>query len=184
MIFSGVSWLAFSQQDPVLMRVNGKDVLRSEFEYYYNKDAASFASGYVAPEKYAERFADFKLKVSAAETAGLDTALSFREKVENYRNRLIKSYLTDTAVIENEARRLYDKMKAGHHAGRVRVSHIFKYLPQNVSGHALHLTADVPPIPLNSWISWNLPMLSPYIKVRAANTVRLFCRSAAGRRCS
>ena len=66
-----------------------KDVLRSEFEYYYNKDAASFASGYVAPEKYAERFADFKLKVSAAETAGLDTALSFREKVENYRNRLI-----------------------------------------------------------------------------------------------
>ena len=36
MIFSGVSWLAFSQQDPVLMRVNGKDVLRSEFEYYYN----------------------------------------------------------------------------------------------------------------------------------------------------
>lgn len=106
------------------MRVNGKDVLRSEFEYYYNKDAASFASGYVAPEKYAERFADFKLKVSAAETAGLDTALSFREKVENYRNRLIKSYLTDTAVIENEARRLYDKMKAGHHAGRIRVSHI------------------------------------------------------------
>ena len=137
MIFSGVSWLAFSQQDPVLMRVNGKDVLRSEFEYYYNKDAASFASGYVAPEKYAEKFVDFKLKVSAAETAGLDTALSFREKVENYRNRLIKSYLTDTAVIENEARRLYDKMKAGHHAGRVRVSHIFKYLPQNVSGHAL-----------------------------------------------
>ena len=44
MIFFGVSWLAFSQQDPVLMRVNGKDVLRSEFEYYYNKDAASFAS--------------------------------------------------------------------------------------------------------------------------------------------
>ena len=68
MIFSGVSWLAFSQQDPVLMRVNGKDVLRSEFEYYYNKDAASFASGYVAPEKYAEKFVDFKLKVSAAET--------------------------------------------------------------------------------------------------------------------
>ena len=67
MIFSGVSWLAFSQQDPVLMRVNGKDVLRSEFEYYYNKDAASFASGYVAPEKYAEKFVDFKLKVSAAE---------------------------------------------------------------------------------------------------------------------
>ena len=82
MIFSGVSWLAFSQQDPVLMRVNGKDVLRSEFEYYYNKDAASFASGYVAPEKYAERFADFKLKVSAAETAGLDTLFRFVRRLK------------------------------------------------------------------------------------------------------
>ena len=28
-------------------------------------------------------------------------------------------------------------MKSGHRAGQVRVSHIFKYLPQNVSGAAL-----------------------------------------------
>ena len=95
-------------------------MLRSEFEYY-NKDAASFASGYVAPERYAEKFVDFKLKVSAAkETAGLDTALSFREKVENYRNRLIKIVSDEYGCREKpEARRLYDKMKSGHHAGRV-----------------------------------------------------------------
>lgn len=29
-----------AQQNPVLMRINGKDVLRSEFEYFYNKDKA------------------------------------------------------------------------------------------------------------------------------------------------
>ena len=28
-------------------------------------------------------------------------------------------------------------MKSGRRAGRVRVKHIFKYLPQNISGHAL-----------------------------------------------
>ena len=29
---------AVAQQDPVLMRINGKDVTRSEFEYIYNKN--------------------------------------------------------------------------------------------------------------------------------------------------
>ena len=31
----------------------------------------------------------------------------------------------------------YDKMKSGRRAGRVYVKHIFKYLPQNISGHTL-----------------------------------------------
>ena len=137
MVFLGLGWSVFSQQDPVLMCIGGKDVLRSEFEYNYNRDKASLAPKDAAPEKYAERFVNFKLKVAAAEAAGLDTALAFRERVEGYRSRLIKSYLTDTVVTEKAARRLYDKMKSGHRAGQVRVSHIFKYLPQNVSGAAL-----------------------------------------------
>ncbi len=137
MIFLCLSWSTFSQQDPVLMRIDGKDVLRSEFEYHYNKDKASLASRQATPEKYVERFVNFKLKVAAAEAAGLDTALTFREGVESYRSRLIESYLTDTVATEDAARRLYDKMKARHRVGQVRVSHIFNYLPQNVSGDAL-----------------------------------------------
>ena len=27
-----------AQQDPVMIRIDGKDVLRSEFEYFYNKN--------------------------------------------------------------------------------------------------------------------------------------------------
>lgn len=67
---------------------------------------------------------NFKLKVAAAEAAGLDTVLVLRERVENYRNRLIESYLTDTIAAERAARQLYDKMKAGHRVGQVRVKHI------------------------------------------------------------
>ncbi len=129
----GLVWNAFSRQDPVLMRINGKDVLRSEFEYSYNKDKALLAPECATPEKYVERFVDFKLKVAAAESAGLDTVLVFREKVEDYRNRLIKSYLTDTVVAEREARRLHGRITSGRRAGQVCVSQIFKYLPQNVS---------------------------------------------------
>ena len=40
----------FAQEDPVLMRVNGKDILRSEFEYSYrhrtgNADAKTLSEG-------------------------------------------------------------------------------------------------------------------------------------------
>ena len=137
MIFFLLSWSAFSQQDPVLVRIGGKDILRSEFEYSYNKNKTLFHSKQSTPEKYMEHFVNFKLKIAAAETAGLDTALAFRERLEEYRTRLIKSYLTDEAVTEDAARRLYDKMKTCRRTGEVRVSHIFNYLPQNISNSSL-----------------------------------------------
>lgn len=136
-VFLGLGCNVFSQQDPVLMRVNGKDVLRSEFEYSYSRDKASLAPEYAMPERYVERFVDFRLKVAAAEAAGLDTTLAFRERVEAYRSRLMKSYLTDTAAVGEETRRLYDKLKSGRRMEQVRVSQIFRYLPQNVSGRVL-----------------------------------------------
>lgn len=137
MLFLWSGWSAFSRQDPVLMRIGGKEILRSEFEYSYRKNKASLALGQATPEKYVEPFVNFKLKVAAAEAAGLDTLPVFREKVEAYRNRLIKSYLVDEAATEDAARQVYDKMRTSRLAGQVRVSHIFKYLPQNISGHTL-----------------------------------------------
>ena len=136
-IFLWLGWNVFAQQDPVLMRINGKDVLRSEFEYSYNRDKSLLALKHATPGKYVEHFVNFKLKVGDAEAAGLDTAFAFREEVENYRARLVESYLTDTVEADAAARRWYDRMKAHHRGGQVRVRHIFKYLPQNVSGDAL-----------------------------------------------
>ena len=136
-IFLWLGWNVFAQQDPVLMRINGKDVLRSEFEYSYNRDKSLLALKHATPGKYVEHFVNFKLKVGDAEAAGLDTAFAFREEVENYRARLVESYLTDTVEADAAARRWYDRMKAHHRGGQVRVRHIFKYLPQNVSSDAL-----------------------------------------------
>jgi hypothetical protein len=67
----------------------------------------------------------------------LDTSRVFQKEQDEYRRCLIKSYLTDEETAEQEARQYYDKMKSGRRAGRVYVKHIFKYLPQNISGHTL-----------------------------------------------
>ena len=126
-----------AQPDPVLMRVNGKDVLRSEFEYACKTNGELAGAVQNKQKDCVDLFVNFKLKVAEAEAAGLDTAKAFRDKEDSYRRRLVKSYLADEETTEQVARRFYDKMKSGCCAGQVRVSHIYKSLPQNISGYTL-----------------------------------------------
>ena len=121
---------AFAQEDPVLMRINGKDITRSEFEYIYNKNNSLNELEAKTLNEYVDLFVNFKLKVAAAEAAGIDTTRAFREELDGYRRQLAKSYLTDEKAEEAYVRQFYDKMKADSRAGHVQVMHIFKYLPQ------------------------------------------------------
>lgn len=128
---------ASAQHDPVLMRINGKGISRSEFEHAYNKSNALTGARQQNLREYVDFFVGNKLKVAAAEAAGLDTIRTFREELDDYRCQLIESYLTDKEVSEYAAHQLYDKMKFRQHAGRVLVQHVFKRLPQNISGSSL-----------------------------------------------
>lgn len=136
-VFFGFGLTVSAQDDPVLMRINGKEVLRSEFEHSYNKNGVFVGTDRKALDAYVNKFIDFRLKIEAAEVAGLDTSFVFRKEQDDYRRCLIKSCLTDEETVEQEARRYYDKMKSGRRASQVHVKHIFKYLPQNISSHIL-----------------------------------------------
>lgn len=74
--------VAFAREDPVLMRVNGREILRSEFEYAYHRYAER-SNVELSPKEYAALFVQSKLKVEAARAAGLDTTSVF---VNNRRN--------------------------------------------------------------------------------------------------
>ena len=82
-------------------------------------------------------FVDKKLKLHAAQRAGLDTLSAFRAEMDNYHRSLSKSYLTDSSAEEACARKLYDQMKSRSIAGEVRIMHIFRYLPQTALPHHL-----------------------------------------------
>ena len=120
-----------AQEDPVLMRINGKDVTRSEFEYIYNKNNSLTELESKTLNEYVDLFVNFKLKVAAADAAGIDTTATFRNELKGYRQQLAKSYLTDEKAEEAFVREYYDKMKNKSRSGQVQVMHIFKYLPQN-----------------------------------------------------
>ena len=69
--------LAFAQEDPVLMCVNGREVSRSEFEYSYHHYRAGEGRE-LSPKEYALLFSQAIQKVEAAKAIGLDTTATFR----------------------------------------------------------------------------------------------------------
>lgn len=106
------------KSDPVVMTVAGKDVSLGEFEYLYHKNASQQVEPQTLDE-YVDMFVNYKLKVAAAEAAGIDTTEAFITEFEGYRDEIAAPYLTDKA--------LADSMKQAalsHFATNVDVSHI------------------------------------------------------------
>ncbi|MDD3079882.1 MAG: peptidylprolyl isomerase [Paludibacter sp.] len=124
-----LSGTLFAQtNDPVLMTINGKPVLKSEFEYIYNKNNSNNSLDKKTLDEYVDLFVNFKLKVEEAKAQGLDTTKSFINELSGYRSQLTKPYLTDQKVDEQILQEAYDRMKED-----VEVSHILIRVPQNAS---------------------------------------------------
>ena len=69
--------------DPVVMKVNGKNITRSEFEYSFNKNNSDGVIDKKTVEEYVPLFVDFKLKVAEAERQKIDTLSAIRKELEN-----------------------------------------------------------------------------------------------------
>lgn len=107
-----LSPLAAQENDPVLMKIAGENVTRSEFEYAFNKNNTGNDSAEYSLEEYLPMFVNFKLKVAEAKAQKLDTLSSFRQEYEKDRAALAEDYLTDKDFIELEAYRIYSKDSA------------------------------------------------------------------------
>lgn len=128
-----LSGVVVAQDDPVLMVVNGKKVLRSEFEYFYNKNTGFEKNKQIPLKEYVELFVNFKLKVAAAEQAGMDTTSVFREELAECRRQLTHSYLIEQTAAEKKAREEYDRMAAAAFPGELLLKRLFFRLPQQTS---------------------------------------------------
>lgn len=115
-----------AKKDPVVMRINGQDVTRSEFEYLYHKNAAQQLQPQSIPE-YAEMFKIYKLKVADALAEGIDTTKAFQNEFKGYRVDLRAPYASDTAFVNTLMKEAYDRM-----GQEVEVSHIMITKPQGM----------------------------------------------------
>ena len=111
--------------DPVIMTVNGQPVLRSEFEYSYNKNNSEGVIDKKSVEEYVDLFINYKLKVAAALDAHYDTLTSFKQEFAQYRDQqVLPAMVTDDDMLK-EAHNIYDNtVRQIGPDGLVQVAHI------------------------------------------------------------
>lgn len=92
------------------MRINGKNVTRSEFEYNYNKNNTDGVIDKKTVMEYVDLFINYKLKVEAALDAKLDTLTSYQQEFRTYRDQQIRPLLVSSEAEEQEVQKYYQQM--------------------------------------------------------------------------
>ena len=101
--------LMAGNDDPVVMSVNGNDILKSELEYFYRKNRIDKFENSNQIKEYAELYLNFKLKVQAAIDEGFDKKESFLKEFKEYRGLQAEEYLVDSVFLEDYARNTYEQ---------------------------------------------------------------------------
>ena len=107
---AAISMTVAAQVDPIVMKINGTPVTRSEFEYNYNKNNSEGVIDKKDVEEYVDLFVNYKLKVQAALDDKLDTLSSYQKEFRTYRDQQIRPLLVPEGAKEKECRDYYDNM--------------------------------------------------------------------------
>ena len=124
----------FQPEDAVLFTVANDSVYADEFMYVYNKNQAdsvatmSDEARAQAIRDYLDLYVNFKLKVEAAETAGLDEQETFQKELAQYQEQLAKPYLVENRVTDQLIEEAYERSKQ-----EVKASHILITLEENAT---------------------------------------------------
>lgn len=98
-----------AQFNNILLKVNDREVSVDEFKWLYLKNNGG--EQHTGLEDYIDLYTRLRLKVEAAEEAGIQTRASFKSELAGYRKQLAKNYLTDQNVKERLLDRAYERYK-------------------------------------------------------------------------
>lgn len=102
------SWAQLS--DKCIVRIGSEKFSLQEFDYIFNKNNA-VSQHPLTKKEYLELFVNYKLKVRAAQDAGLDTLSAFKAELDYYRNELAKPYLNDKKAEEEVLAEAYERLR-------------------------------------------------------------------------
>ncbi len=111
----------FSQDDPVIMTIDGNPITKSEFLQIYLKNNDNPQYDQASLDEYMELFKRFKLKVAEAEALGYDTIPSLKKELAGYQKTLARPYLIDSTKNEALVREAYERTLEEIHAAHILV---------------------------------------------------------------
>ncbi len=128
------------EEDPILMKINGAPVTRSEFEYSYNKNNSDDVIDKKTVDEYVDLFVNYKLKVVAANDAQLDTLSSFKKEFAMYRDQQVRPSFVNDEDMEKEAREVYERTKERiGDKGLIKPAHILIYTTQDATDEEIDI---------------------------------------------
>lgn len=116
-----ISMTGFSQNDPVIMTIDGNPITKSEFLQIYLKNNDNPQYDQKSLDEYMELFKRFKLKVAEAEALGYDTIPSLKKELAGYQKTLARPYLIDSTKNEALVREAYDRTLEEIHAAHILI---------------------------------------------------------------
>jgi peptidyl-prolyl cis-trans isomerase SurA len=128
---------AFSQDDPVIMTIDDKEITKTEFLQIYLKNNNDPKYDKQSLDEYVELFTKFKLKVAEAEVLGYDTIPKLMKELRGYTKQLALPYLVDSLKTEALVKEAYTRT-----ANEVRASHIL-------------IKVDPKASPADTLVAWN-----------------------------
>ena len=134
-LFVATPSFAQTSQDPVIMKINGQPVTRSEFEYSYNKNNSEGVIDKKTVDEYLDLFINYKLKVLAAEAEKMDTMSTFKTEFASYRDQQIRPAMITDADVEAEAHKIYSQTqhRIDSMGGLVKPAHILVLVSQTAT---------------------------------------------------
>ncbi|HXB10454.1 MAG TPA: peptidylprolyl isomerase [Bacteroidia bacterium] len=122
-ICSSLALSSFAQNDPtILMNVGNRPVTLLEFKsMYYKNLSKDSVKSQKALDNYLKLFTEFRLKVNAAIDAKLDTTASFKQEMNEYRQKLAEPYMRDQSVEDQLVKQAYDRMLTDVHAAHILI---------------------------------------------------------------
>ena len=110
-----------AEPDQVLMTIDGKPVMASEFLYIFQKNNQESSADPKSFDEYLELFTNFKLKVAEAEMQHIDTTQAFKEELKGYRAQAVEKYLRDEQAIDSLVRLSYYRMRHFRRASHIAI---------------------------------------------------------------
>ncbi len=117
-IFIAMSAVA---DDQVLMTINGKPIMTSEFMYIYQKNSQGTNAEQKTMGEYVDLFVNFKLKVEEALSRGLDTTAEYKKELAGYRAQAAAKYMTDSAAFDSLVVMSYQRMSHPRRAAHITI---------------------------------------------------------------